>query len=118
MGDGKVALIVDVLGLAQRASVLSEANKKKRPETAPASPQAGADYQNVLLFTAGGDSPMAIPLSLVTRLEEFPRSSVERTGTDEVVQYRGEILPIIDMCILLPTNQPRTYPGVLKGKLD
>ena len=45
---------------------------------------------------------MAMPLSLVTRLEEFPQSSIERTGTDEVVQYRGEILPVIDLCKLLP----------------
>ena len=38
---------------------------------------------------------MAIPLSLVARLEEFERSAVEKTGSQHVVQYRGEILPLI-----------------------
>ena len=38
---------------------------------------------------------MAIPLSLVARLEEFPRSALERVGPQDVVQYRDEILPLI-----------------------
>jgi two-component system chemotaxis sensor kinase CheA len=38
---------------------------------------------------------MAIPLSLVARLEEFERSAVEKTGSQYVVQYRGEILPLL-----------------------
>jgi two-component system chemotaxis sensor kinase CheA len=40
---------------------------------------------------------MAIPLSQVVRLEEFPCSSLERVGARQVVQYRGEILPLIDV---------------------
>jgi two-component system chemotaxis sensor kinase CheA len=40
---------------------------------------------------------MAIPLSMVARLEEFPAAHVERTGAREVVQYRGEILPLISL---------------------
>src|SRR5262249_49431888 len=35
--------------------------------------------------------------SKVARLEEFPRSRVERVGGRRVVQYRGEILPLIDV---------------------
>ena len=38
---------------------------------------------------------MAIPLALVARLEEFPPPAVERVGEQEVVQYRGEILPLV-----------------------
>ena len=54
---------------------------------------------------------MAIPLSQVTRLEEFPRASLEWTGAHEVVQHQGKILPLIDVCSLLPgggTLAPRT----------
>jgi two-component system chemotaxis sensor kinase CheA len=40
---------------------------------------------------------MALPLSSVARLEEFPRSAIERVGPQEVVQYRNEILPLIDV---------------------
>lgn len=38
---------------------------------------------------------MAIPLSLIARLEEFDRDAVERAGGQEVVQYRGRILPLM-----------------------
>jgi two-component system chemotaxis sensor kinase CheA len=97
MGDGKVALILDVLGLAQRANVVSEVRERPLAErTAGASGQAG-DRQTVLLFDAPDGGRMAIPLSLVARLEEFPRSVVERAGPQDVVQYRGEILPLINV---------------------
>jgi two-component system chemotaxis sensor kinase CheA len=38
---------------------------------------------------------MAIPLSSVARLEEFKRSAIECSGRQEVVQYRGHILPLV-----------------------
>ena len=44
---------------------------------------------------------MAIPLALVDRLEEFPRSALERVGPFEVVQYRGEILPLVHVSRVL-----------------
>ena len=43
---------------------------------------------------------MAIPLDMVARLEEFKRADVERTGDLEVVQYRGEIMPLIHLSSL------------------
>ena len=50
---------------------------------------------------------MAIPLSLVARLEEFPRSALERAGTQCVVQYRDNILPLIDVSRVLRRQRPR-----------
>ena len=41
---------------------------------------------------------MAIPLSMVARLEEFALDEVvEQAAGREVVQYRGAILPLIDL---------------------
>ena len=40
---------------------------------------------------------MAIPLSMVSRLEEFPATSLEYSGDELVVQYRGMIMPLIDV---------------------
>jgi len=43
----------------------------------------------------------------VARLEEFPRSAVERVGPMDVVQYRGEILPLIHVSrALRPRHRP------------
>lgn len=101
MGDGQVALILDVLGLAQAARVVSGV-RGRAPVEKPATPAAPAgDRQKVLLFATRGGGRMAIPLALVDRLEEFPRSALERVGPVDVVQYRNEILPLIDVGRLL-----------------
>jgi two-component system chemotaxis sensor kinase CheA len=97
MGDGRVALVLDVVGLAQRAGVISGAKGRVlSDEAAPAQP-SGPDAQPLLLFSPTAGGQMAIPLSLVARLEEFPRSRLEQLGARQVVQYRGEILPLIDV---------------------
>jgi two-component system chemotaxis sensor kinase CheA len=97
MGDGKVALILDVLGLAQRAGVVSGARGRALGEKLSPSSAPVGDRQTVLLCTGPGGGRVAIPLAQVARLEEFPRSAVERAGRRRVVQYRGEILPLINV---------------------
>jgi two-component system chemotaxis sensor kinase CheA len=101
MGDGKVALILDVLGLAQRANVVSGVRERALTEKASGAQEAAQDRQTVLLFTTPGGGRMAIPLSQVARLEEFPRSALERVGPQDVVQYRNEILPLIHVSRVL-----------------
>jgi two-component system chemotaxis sensor kinase CheA len=96
MGDGQVALILDVVGLAQRANVVSGTRERTLTEK-PTAAEEPADRQTMLLFATRDGGRMAIPLALVDRLEEFPRSALERVGPQQVVQYRGEILPLIDV---------------------
>jgi two-component system, chemotaxis family, sensor kinase CheA len=97
MGDGKVALILDVMGLAMRANVLSEAKDRHVHEAVSQSGETGSAKQTLLLFRVSEKCRMAIPLSLVARLEEFPRSAVEQSGELQVVQYRGQIMPLISL---------------------
>jgi two-component system, chemotaxis family, sensor kinase CheA len=108
MGDGKIALILDVLGLAQRARVVSEVRERARPDAAAT--QAAADgRQMLLLFGLGTDRRVAMPLSIVSRLEEIPSAMVEHAGGVEVVQYRDEIMPLIRLSRLLgvSASEPR-----------
>jgi two-component system chemotaxis sensor kinase CheA len=44
---------------------------------------------------------MALPLSTVARLEEFPAGDVEKSGGEWVIQYRGKILPLIRLDVVL-----------------
>ena len=105
MGDGRVALILDVVGLARRARVLSQVSDPEHPATQPSLRQAADAPQRLLLFITIGQALMGIPLSQVTRLEEFSRASLEWTGVHQVVQYQGKILPLIDLCSLLPGGE-------------
>jgi two-component system chemotaxis sensor kinase CheA len=112
MGDGKVALILDVLGLAQRANVVGEVRERALTEKSVSAPaESAADRQAVLLVAARGGGRLAIPLALVSRLEEFPRSAVERVGPQEVVQYRDEILPLIDVSRALRPRRRKAANG-------
>jgi two-component system chemotaxis sensor kinase CheA len=108
MGDGRVALILDVPGVAQRAGVVSRltrASIANAEETAQEQHET-SDARTLLLFRVGDRDRMAIPLDLVARLEEFPASNVERSGALEVVQYRGEILPLVSVAAFFGAPEP------------
>jgi two-component system chemotaxis sensor kinase CheA len=108
MGDGRVALILDVLGFAQGAGVLAE-TRNRALRAGGAQVRTTIDTrQTLLLFEAGQGSRMAIPLSLVARLEEIPHSSVEYSGHQEVVRYRGQILPLIRIARHVPAIREET----------
>jgi len=95
MGDGKVALILDVMGLAQSARVVTQTRQRARLESSEKGDGKETDKQTLLLFGIGEKGRMAIPLSMVARLEEFKQADIEKSGDQDVVQYRGEIMPLI-----------------------
>jgi two-component system, chemotaxis family, sensor kinase CheA len=105
MGDGKVALILDVVGLAQNAGIFSEANDQaiaeKTAEALAGQDKNKAEKQTFLLFAGPDDSRMALPLAMVARLEEFPATGVEKSGEEWVIQYRGKILPLLRLDVVL-----------------
>ncbi|HVN03171.1 MAG TPA: chemotaxis protein CheW [Bryobacteraceae bacterium] len=100
MGDGRVALILDVSGIAQLSGVVQDSHEKARVETATGD-HAGSARQTYLLFRAGAFERLAVPLSLVARLEEIPLSKIEHAGGKRVVQYRGRILQLASLAPIL-----------------
>ncbi|MFT7662154.1 MAG: two-component system chemotaxis sensor kinase CheA [Planctomycetota bacterium] len=101
LGDGCVALILDVLGLAQRAGVLSEDRHERVMELVEKAHSDSAGTSTFLMLRANGDRRMAIRLSSVDRLEEFAISDIEFSGAQEVVQYRDEIMPLVRVASVL-----------------
>ncbi len=105
MGDGRVALILDVPGLAQKAKVIAETQE---PAQTKEHSEVGLgellDQHALLLAENGSDSRVAIPLSMVARLEEFPRTVVEHAGAQEVMQYRGQIIPLVRLSAIVPAT--------------
>jgi two-component system chemotaxis sensor kinase CheA len=103
MGDGRVALILDVHGIGERAGVFGRAHEQARAAEEKAAKKkdqkakAEIERQRLLLFRSGSFDRLAIPLSLVARLEEFPRSAVERASGGQVIQYRDQILSLVSL---------------------
>ena len=107
MGDGKVALILDVLGVAQCANVVSESHDRALAEVdeKQTAIQNSGNRRPVLLFQYGENGRMAIDLSVVARLEEFPADALEIADDQEAVQYRGRIMPLIRVSEVLQSRR-------------
>ena len=100
LGDGKVALILDVVGIAGRAGVIDVANAAALADS-PVKPDRGARSLTSLLVVTNGPERVAFPLANVARLEEIDRDAIERSGGRDVVQYRGTLLPIVALAALI-----------------
>jgi two-component system chemotaxis sensor kinase CheA len=91
MGDGRIALILDANALARHAGMVNEASSAAGKEEASSN---SGERTSLLLLGLSDGRRVALPLNSVDRLEQFSSSLVERVGGYEVVQYRGEILPL------------------------
>lgn len=114
MGDGRVALILDAVAIAQRAHVLMESHQSSAWSKAQDVVAAGNhDRHSLLLFRIGNQGQGAIPLSSVQRLEEFSAADIEYSCGQEVVQYREQILPLVRIGKLLELGQQATEAAAL-----
>jgi len=95
MGDGRVALILDVMGIAQRANVLSGKDHGFGQEGESHSTGSSEELRTFLVLNGPEKRRMAIELDRVSRLEEISLSKIERAGDRDVVQYRDEIMPLV-----------------------
>lgn len=111
MGDGRVALILDVLGAAQKAHIVTEHRDRTMADVGTATNEQDNSRQTMLLL-AIGDRQVAMPISLVARLEEIPRENVEKSDHHEVIQYRGQIMPLVRLSDVLgiPSSDDPTQP--------
>ncbi|MDQ5911089.1 MAG: two-component system, chemotaxis family, sensor kinase CheA, partial [Pseudomonadota bacterium] len=110
MGDGRVALILDILGIAQRAHIVSDSHDTGNAAQLPGSRNREAEIQTLLLVRSPGNGRLAIPLAPVARLEEFEESQIESAGEVDVIQYREQILPLVQLRDILGDRRPTSRP--------
>jgi two-component system, chemotaxis family, sensor kinase CheA len=97
MGDGRVALILDVANLARMAQLTSLAGTDRAAEVGREASEAAAarnDRQSLLVFRSADDEQFVVPLNQVERIEKIMRSQIEDVGGRKVLQYRGGSLPL------------------------
>ena len=115
MGDGRVALILDVMGIARNACLFKAGRLPTREQLAE-DHQSTKERQMLLLFQAGRYERLALPLSLIARLEEISQAQIEQSGGEHVIQYRGGILPLVLLADCLDANRITHLPqdGAIK----
>ncbi|MEI6723490.1 MAG: chemotaxis protein CheW, partial [Betaproteobacteria bacterium] len=107
LGDGRVAMIFDVNGLAIRAGLVSKLNDMSfRAEAAP-SAAIGEKTEAMLMFDLVNLKKIAIPLYYVDRLEMFPASRIEHRGRNDVILYRDKIMQLIWLSDIAETPEIR-----------
>jgi len=96
LGDGSVIMIIDPNGVAQTfgSAVASHLSAVEADSAVSEDVKATT---SLLVFRAGSMQPKAVPLSLITRLEEVDAQKIELSNGRHMVQYRGQLMPLISM---------------------
>jgi two-component system chemotaxis sensor kinase CheA len=113
MGDGQVALILDVMGLAHTSRVISDVNKGQKQDYQDRSQASNQDHHSLLIAGVGPSNRFAVELAQVTRLEKIDASTIEFADNREVVQYRGEILSLVRLSDVMGVPSSRNPDDTL-----
>jgi len=94
LGNGSVALILDVAGMANNSSLVAKIQAR------PLNPvqitvEATVEQIPMLLFELPGLEFTAIPLECVDRLESFKVEKIQKNGKREVVQYGNGLMHLL-----------------------
>jgi two-component system, chemotaxis family, sensor kinase CheA len=120
MGDGRPALILDVTGLARLAGLAGQAGNGMQASLAESvfgqvQTKSQTEAQMMLLFRAGRFERLAVPLALVARLEEINARTIEYAAGRTVLNYCGEILPLVRLSAMLErSDRDLTMEGTVQ----
>lgn len=96
LGDGSVIMILDPNGIANATGEVSgPSNEHGASESEGAGTREGDESVSMLIFRAGGEELKAVPLALIARLEEIDMKDVESSHGEHMVQYRGQLMPMV-----------------------
>jgi len=118
LGDGSVIMILDPNGIANAVGKVADAHTDGGKA---AWAHAVADNErktSLLIFKAGDGAPRAVPLALVSRLEDFDVSKIEISGNQKVIQYRGTLMPLIPFSDHMKVKQNGNQPVLVFSDRD
>lgn len=97
LGDGSVIMILDPNGIASATGEVTMGSNAAGESASSAEVQHSDDRTSLLIFRAGSSDLKAVPLALVARLEEVDLETIEHSYGKPVVQYRGQLMPLISI---------------------
>lgn len=95
LGDGSVIMIIDPNGIAQQIDTEQATAANDTAGAGDVIDMSSRTTTTMLLFRAESKELKAVPLSLVTRLEEISVNDIEKSNGRDLVQYRGTLMPLI-----------------------
>lgn len=106
LGDGHVALILDIAGIAAREDLRSEEELQEKGGDAAGAGEGSVDTQSMLLFRNNESDRFGVPMDLIARIERVKTDQIDSVAGQEVLQYRNTTLPLIrlESCISAGTG--------------
>ncbi len=114
LGDGAVIMILDPNGLASNVGAIAEAHNDNAAGLDDLQ-QQGAEKSSLLIFKSGAGGPKAVPLAIVTRLEEIDVSRIESASGKPMIQYRGRLMPLVTLDAGMTMRETGTQPVLVFG---
>ena len=110
LGNGTLALILDVGATAARAGVkpIEEESAGEDENVAAVQEASGESF---LIFEDRARERTALPLDMVERIESVPLEQIEYAGGRPLLQYRGELLTLKDEGDVLPELEAARQQG-------
>ncbi len=97
MGDGHVALILDVAGLGRLGDLSLSVAREKQQVAKEAEAVTGQEKLSLFVFRNTPQEYCAVPLDLVARVELIDAAEIEEVGGRRVIKYRGGTLPVFSL---------------------
>lgn len=95
LGDGSVIMILDPVGITKTMGQVDLSNAASAKDLHDTSMKE--QRTSLLLFHAGNQAPLAVPLSLIARLEQINTSKIEHAGGRMLIQYRNQLMPLLPL---------------------
>jgi two-component system chemotaxis sensor kinase CheA len=116
LGDGSVIMIFDPNGVADEIVQIASASAHDAEDRVL---EALGDKARLLLFSTGESIQKAVPLALVSRLEDFALNDLQRTGeVAALAQYRGKLIPIVAMSKSFQWKVQSSQPALVFSDRD
>jgi two-component system chemotaxis sensor kinase CheA len=95
LGDGSVIMVLDPNALAQTLGRVTQSASNGSADTAQRERTPHPDAVSLLLFRAGSQRHKAVPLSLITRIEDIDCRRIEVADGQHLLQYRDQSIPLL-----------------------
>ncbi|MCP4727132.1 MAG: hybrid sensor histidine kinase/response regulator [bacterium] len=105
MGDGNVVFILDVVGIVDSAS-LKDISEMEDDTQFDQGVSADGDMQSLIIFDNNTEERFALPLELISRLEQVDSNNIEIIKDEKYIQYQEQNLHLIYLEDYLPVNRP------------
>lgn len=92
LGDGRIALIIDINTLAETAALgLNEIEDSNKSHAS----QIADDSQPFLLYSLNKKEKFAVPVQLIKRVEPIKSVNIKNVKGKEYIDYRDHVIPLI-----------------------